>query len=368
MTYAAFYAIIMLPVMSLLSAFVLRRNLSVYQKLSADQISKGDTLGYEFTLTNNSFLLCTNVSVLFDADSAALVTDISDASFPIPPFRCNRLEYSVSAKYRGVYSVGVCEVILYDFLGIFKLRKKYAERLEFTVNPRITLIPSLPISSATQDAADVQNFLSDENYSVISDLRRYQPTDGYKKIHWKLSAKKGELISKNFQATQKTIIELIIDNSRIGGAKDSILALEDSMVEALVSVMAYCNEHDYPVQLYHMGSEISEAAKGSFEYLYATAAGMRFGEYGKFDEYFANYVRMQTDAASVGLFVQHISDGVVEAAKTLILFGNNVLVFVFSDDSHTKRNAAQLNELGVLCVRFDDTICSFQLGDGFHAK
>ena len=357
MTYVAFYAVLILPVMSLISTLILRKRFTVTEALSASEVAKGDTLQYVFTLTNNSFLLCTNVHIMFEADSTALTTDIKGRHFPVPPYKSHSLTFNVGTKYRGVYSVGVSDITLYDFLGIFKFRQKHDARLEFTVNPRVSPIASLPISSAEQDAADVHNFLQDENYSVVSDLRKYQPGDGYKKIHWKLSAKKGELISKNFQATQKTCIALIFDNSTVlGSSRDNALALEDSMVEALVSVMAYCSEQGFPIELYHMGTEPGEAASGNFDYLYTVAAGIRFGKFGSFGDYFANYVRMQTDAASMVLFLQKITDDVIAAVKMLLILGNNVIVFTFSTDPATQSGLSQLDELGVQCIRFNELI------------
>ncbi|MCL2853314.1 MAG: DUF58 domain-containing protein [Defluviitaleaceae bacterium] len=357
MTYVAFYAVLMLPVMSLISALVLRGRFAVTEALSAAEVAKGDSLEYIFTLTNNSFLLCTNVHVSLEADSTALVADATEKYFSIPPYKSHSLKFNVGTKYRGVYSVGIREITLYDFLGIFKFKQKHGGRIEFTVNPTVLSIPSLPISSAEQDAADAHNFLQDENYSIISDLRKYQPSDGYKKIHWKLSAKKGELISKNFQATQKTCIALVIDNSYIAvGSKESALALEDSMVEALVSVMAYCSGQGFPVKLYCMGNEPGEASTGSFEYLYTVAADLRFGKFGRFDDYFANHVRMQTEAASMVLFLQEITEDAAAAIKTTLLFGNNVIVFAFSNSSATQRGLTQLGELGVHCIRYEELL------------
>ena len=355
MTYVAFYAALILPVLSLALTHFLRSRFVVDEKLSAAEVTKGETLEYIFTLTNNSFMLCTNVSVSFEADKVALVSDINSNHFSVPPYKSHSLTFSVGTKYRGVYSVGVSDITLYDFLGLFKFKQKHGKKLEFIVNPKIAFIPSLPISSAAQDSADIRNFLQDENYSVISDLRKYQPGDGYKKIHWKLSAKKGELISKNFQATQMACTTLIFDNSYItSGSRDNALAVEDSMIEALVSVIAYCREHDLPVDLRFMGMEAGDSTSCGFDYLYSVAAGIRFGKFGRFGDYFVNQAKVQTEAISIVLFLQQISDDVIATVKAMLLFGNNIIAFVFSRDSSIQRGLAQLHDLGIYCISYGE--------------
>jgi len=357
MTYVAFYAALILPVVSLVSTLVLRGKFLIAQELSASEVAKGEALRYVFTLRNNSFLLCTNVQVLFDADNTALDVDMNGKHFPILPYKSRSFSFDIGTRYRGVYNVGVNSITIYDFLGLFRFRQPHTQKLEFVVNPAVRPLPSLPISSAALDAAEVHNFLQDENYSVISDLRKYQPTDGYKKIHWKLSAKKGELISKNFQATRQTSIALIIENSYITGARDAALVLEDSMVEALVSVMAYVSGQGHPLELYYMGTETGDAESGSFDYLYKLAAELRFGEFGRFDDFFSNIVSKHADASSAVLFVQDITDGSAAAVKTMLMFGCNVIVLVFSDNEPSlRRGIAQLEELGAQCIFYGDLV------------
>jgi len=355
MTYAAFYAALMLPLISLAATLVLRRKLVISEELSAYEVVKGGRVRYIFTLNNGSFLLCTNVHVSFGTSSPALEADADDGSFSVLPFKSRSVSFDVTTKYRGVYSVGAESITLYDFLGLFKFRQGYAGGVEFVVNPSVKPVSGLPMLAAVQDTAEARSFMQDENYSIISDLRKYQPTDGYKKIHWKLSAKKGELISKNFQITQRTSVSLVFDSSAVKGLHgEDAMKREDLMVEALVSVMSEVSGQSCPVELRIMGKDERGAQTGAFEYLYKVAAGIRFADYGRFDDYFANIVRMQSEASGMVLFLQHITDSTAAAIKTLVFFGCNVVVFAPAEDASEKDGIAKLEEMGVLCISYEE--------------
>jgi len=356
-TYTALYAILLLPLVSLISALILRTRYIVKEEFSTQEVMKGDTLQYVFTLTNDSFLLCANAHVSFEADREATDTDIADRNLVLLPYKSNKLTFNVRAKYRGTYRVGVKEITIYDFLGIFKFTQKRDVKLKFTVNPLVVAISELPILRAVQDAAETHNSRFEENYSVVSDFRKYQPTDSWKKIHWKLSANKGELISKNFHATQKAVVTMCIDNSNIKGSRGNALILEDTMIECLVSVAQYCSIRGFPVKLHYMGSETSDVETDNFSYLYAIAAGIKFEEYEGFGDYLADFAKMQTDAVSVYLFLQHITDDIIESVKALRLFGSSVVVFIFTEDSPMQRyGVQQLSEVGVQCIHFDSLL------------
>ena len=361
LTYAALYMIIILPILSLLLTLFLKRKFIVAEQLSEDRIIKGQKVQYSFTVKNDSFLPCTSVKVRFKANSAAVKTDFADKYFSILPFRSQEVLFSIDAVYRANCEVGVEDIVLYDFLGLFSFLQKHEKTLTLTVVPRVSPIESLPLQKADQGMENVKNFLQEEDHSTIADLRSYHPTDGYKKIHWKASAKKNELISKNFQSTKHSACAFIIDNSAIEG-EDSLL-LEDSMMEALVSALSYCSQRQFLCNLYYIGNEgdLAEGGiKGDFNYLYAHASDkIIFESKTNFDVYMRNFSRMQTDAENLIVFCKSISDDLYGTIRSLNLFGNNVIVFYFGEISkNTELKISSLNEMDVNCLDFDALLVS----------
>jgi len=166
-TYTALYAILLLPLVSLISALILRNRYIVKEEFNAQEIMKGEILQYTFTLTNDSFLLCTNAYVSFSADWEAMDTDITDQSLFLLPYKSSELTFNIYPKYRGTYRVGVKEITIYDFLGIFKFTQTRDVKLKFKVNPSVRPISDFPILRTIADATETNNSLYDENYSVV---------------------------------------------------------------------------------------------------------------------------------------------------------------------------------------------------------
>ena len=353
-TYMALYVVLTLPILSLSLTILSRRRFTVEEHLTANNITKGETVQYIFNVKNNSFLPCTSVRVRFKSNSSAIVTDFVDQYFAIWPYKSHEIVFNISAKYRGNYEIGVLNIVLYDFLGLFRFEQKHDKALMLTVNPRVLDITGgLPLATANSGMENVKNLMMEEDYAIISDLRKYQPTDGYKKIHWKASAKKNELISKNYQNTRRNSTTLLVDNSLIRGDEEYSAALEDMIMEACVSSLSYCIKQQQVCALYYIGGETEEGVTGNFDYLYAVASGIGFGSHENFDTYLINYSKMQVDAENLLIFVQDISDTVYAVAQSLSIFGNNVIIFYFKElkeGDMVKIN--RLAEMHIHCIDF----------------
>ena len=346
-TYMALYVVLVLPLISFALTALSRRQFSVQEHITQDNIIKGETVQYIVKVTNNSFLPYTSVRVRFKANSAAVTADFNDIFFSIWPYRYHEIVFNVSAKYRGNYEIGVLNIMVYDFLGLFRFEQKHDHTTVLMVRPKVLDITPLPLTKADSGMENVKNFTAEEDYAVISDLRKYQPTDGYKKIHWKASAKKNELVSKNYQNTKRNSVVLLLDNS----ATD--IATEDMMMEAYVSTLSYCTRQLFSCALYFMGDEENEGAVGSFDYLYTIATKIRFAHEDMFDAYLLSYSKMQADADNVLIFAQGITDTVFTTAQTMSHFGNSVIIFYFRElwDYEYER-IGNLHDMGISIIDF----------------
>ncbi|MCL2402011.1 MAG: DUF58 domain-containing protein [Oscillospiraceae bacterium] len=352
MTYVALYAVLILPMVSLGLALIFKRQFTITEALSAEYVAKGEIVQFKFVVKNNAFLPWTCIQARLETHSFGLHIDSAEKYFSIRPYKSNEVIFDISAQYRGSYKVGVSNILIYDFLGLFKFKQKHDKTLEFIVTPRVIDLSFLPLDSVIQDAAADKNHRHDEDYSVIADLRKYLPTDGYKKIHWKVSAKKNELISRDFQETEKNAAVLLVDNSVMGADRFENLALEDAMVEALVSAMAYCSRRGFPISLRCLADE-DASFTADFDYLYRTASALEFGDFGGFNEHLKKYTNLYGGPMNLIIFIQDIDASVFASLRLLRLFGNNIIVFYF-DEAKQHDEINQLRELNVHCVNFQE--------------
>jgi len=359
MTYFALYAVLILPLFSLAltlisrirvgkrknqRALFLKDCFTVSENLTPNYVTKGETVWYKLYVKNNSFLPCVFAKVRFQADTRALKVSHMEQSFSVPPKGRREVTFQILARYRGNYEIGVDTIVFYDLLGLFRFRQKLDKKLIFTAVPRIRPISFLPLDATASDLSVSRNYIQDEDYSIISDLRKYQPTDSHRRIHWKASAKKSELISKNFGETERSSAVLYMDNTKTS------LPREDAMMEALASVLAYCNQGGYAVSLRYFGSEDTDFST-DFPSLYDEVSHIKFQESGPFDDTLTHSVSPHRDAVNLVLFVQHLTEDVLSFVHDFGQFGSNAILFCFHDETEAD-TLKKLRDLNLTCIDF----------------
>jgi len=353
MTYMALYAVLMLPVLSFLFALISKRRLVISEKLNTDFITKEQVAKCKVTIHNKYFFPCTSVRIRFVADQVGLTLDHLEQRVLVPAFSSRGFIFQMTGNYRGTYEVGVVDLTFYDFLGLFAFKQKHHKKLTLTVTPRILPITALSLESVVQDAILSKSHMQGEDYSMISELRKYQPTDGYKKIHWKASAKRNELISKNFQATEWRAVGCFVDNSQIEGLQNDVLKQEDAMMEAVVSVMSYCFRLGYPISLHYLGAE-PVGATTNFTELYKKASLLPFGEFGDFKGLLDNYLNRSKDQTNLFIFAQKMDRGLLFTLRLLRLSGNPITLFLFEQIKDDM--IRELKTLEIHYIRFDEIV------------
>ena len=353
MTYMGVYAVLLFPILSFLLALISKRRFVVGGRLSADFIAKGQEVSYVVTIENAHFWPCTLVGVQFVGDEIGLMVDERQKHFAIRSFGKKELEFILSGNYRGTYEIGIKEVVLYDFLGLFKFKQKHDLKNMLTITPRILPIKGIAVEPVSQDEVISKRHMQGEDYSIVSELRKYQPTDGYKKVHWKASAKRGELISKNYQEAERCVVTFYINNSSEEGSREENLKLEDKMMEAVVSVMYYCNRFSHPISLNYIGGTEMEFTM-DFPYVYKIASGLPFEKEGSLAELLENYLRTNKEPMNLFIFSDKVSERLVATLQLLRMTKNDVSLFLFSQIK--EKEIRKLELMGIRCMYFYELI------------
>lgn len=92
-------------------------------------------------------------------------------------------------------------------------------------------------SRATEDAASP------------SDIRKWQDGDELKKVHWKLTLRKRELMVRTFEESARPDTLVIPDLSEITALQDQKLTLEDAICEAALGAAKAQLEAGFPVRM-----------------------------------------------------------------------------------------------------------------------
>ena len=118
-----------------------------------------------------------------------------------------------------------------------------------------------------------------EDVSSISDIRKYEYGDSFKKIHWKLSAKVNDLMVRNFETTSRTKYVVFLDLRKQGLPGELEAAFEDKFIEAAAAVVNYLLSNRISMDLVYHQRELIRLEgdnPGDFDGIYGVLAGVPF--------------------------------------------------------------------------------------------
>ena len=151
---------------------------------------------------------------------------------------------------RGVYPLGRLTVTVWDLFRIARYTKTLDTGLTVKVYPRL-----YPVRGLFPGASDIYRdaYASrgrNENQYTMQDIRPYRDGDSLKRVHWKVSARRGELFVKNYEKVTGTETALFIDmhegNYGYGDEAeeriiDTALSIVQSMIKRHVEMNVYIN-------------------------------------------------------------------------------------------------------------------------------
>lgn len=313
-SYAFFYTILAMGLISLTSVLLAPFVLKIDEGAEKTFIFKNEPLIYKASVKKMRFtgFFYPRVSYTFHRNGAIAYEQESEGV------------YLVRFPYRGVYNIGIKRVYVTDFLGLFKgsLRGKSIHKV--TVYPQRIEDFSINHDGAVLSKSASNLNLYSDSYSDIYDVRKYYPSDDYKKIHWKLSAKKNEFIVKNFQASELARTYAYIDTRKLPLKGETKLRFEDMVTAYAAAAVDCCIAEQKPLRLIYGGdaSDILEVDSSQVEAL-NLLAGLEFDK----PSFLPETLNGLQDAENVLIFLSHMDELYFNALWSVLRY--NLVIYCF---------------------------------------
>ena len=353
------YALIALPLASLLFAFVTLYGLGVVQKAGSAVVVKGEPNQYFITLHNRIRIGFGAVRCLFLGEHFAIETDVSEQLIDIRPFM-KPYEFPVdfTVKYRGVYQLGLGYLEVTDFLGLFRLKRKVSAKFEIVAYPRIVSLEHMQLAIHLLSKAPANLSVAQEDYADYTDVRPYEPSDPIKKVHWKLTAKRGEWIVKNYQSSVLNSMAILLDANKRPLPYENSVKLEDTMMEHAVAVLRYCLRQQMPVDLL-FGRNVRETGRhiGDFDAMYNVMANLSFAndDFSVYDA-LSGYLNETSRNVNVVILTSVLDMALYDRILNAVRFGHYIAVMYFvpekwAADRESNAVFSRLQASGLNCVK-----------------
>lgn len=155
-----------------------------------------------------------------------------------------KIRIDLSSNHCGNIHIIIKKIILFDFLHIWKKRKKLSLHKVITVVPQIhdtgiNLINKVYTNDASVDSEKYSKEKKGEDVSEVFEIRDYRRGDKPNRIHWKLSQKLDQVMIKEFSEPLKdSIAFLLYPYCKEKG--EVLLHLVDGFLESIITLSNSC--------------------------------------------------------------------------------------------------------------------------------
>jgi uncharacterized protein (DUF58 family) len=195
-------------VVALVSALIFvswRPQLSVVRTVDPDRVMRGESSRVTLHISNASRFFGASV-VARDRCGGRLV--------PVPlvrlrPGRVTTVSYLVPTTRRGVVPVGPLEITRRDPLGLVGVVRRYGDFAQVWVRPRVHTIAAVPVGLSRSMDGRIDRV--PHGSITFAALREYVVGDDLRSVHWRTSARVGELMVREHVDTSLPRVIVLLD-------------------------------------------------------------------------------------------------------------------------------------------------------------
>jgi uncharacterized protein (DUF58 family) len=222
-----------------------RPRLSVSRAAEPDRVTRGEPCTQTLTVHNSSRL---RAATLIAQDTCGPVT------VPVPllrlrPGRDTSVRYPVPTGRRGVVVLGPLRVSRRDPLGLVNVARTHGGTAQVWVHPRTYPLVAVPVGVARSLDGRVDRV--PHGTITFDTLREYVIGDELRKVHWRTSARVGQLMVREDLDTSLPRIVVLVDDRRAAyrDVADDGSDNFESVCEAAASVLVAAVRADLVVEL-----------------------------------------------------------------------------------------------------------------------
>jgi len=145
---------------------------------------------------------------------AALSVRIPGRALSLRPGEQQSWSVPVSLSRRGHHRIDPMVIRTGDPLGLFEAYATVGPGITIVVTPRMEALPMLQLPSAMAEGTSARPERAFQTTPLVTGVRPYVPTDAFNRIHWRSSARHGELQVKEFEIQRTADLWIYLDLDR----------------------------------------------------------------------------------------------------------------------------------------------------------
>lgn len=313
--------------LSIISIIYIKLNFRVSQRIKSKHLFKNEKLGYEISINKKVTTYISRITYEFYNGQKLNYKESGGNN------ACLK-KYEINFPYRGVYKIGLKSITVNDFFGLFKISIKPDVLTEVYVYPSPAGSVMIKYTDEVQHNITQKKYGS-EDYTSVADIRQYIESDNARRIHWKLSAKRGELLVKNYDNLEPKPMILALDTFCLDMHPYSRSFVEDRMVSYILTALMDFSEKRIPIDFLY-GREPEEryliAAEDSIDNALYLLASINF----KYEEPVLpeklRAFKIGTENRNIFVYTANFCIDIFNELKELTECGHSVFLYSFIID------------------------------------
>lgn len=351
-SYALFYLAIFIPIISFLYTLYVYVRFKIYQSMENGIVVKGDWNNYSFEIANEDFISYRNVRVNFLYGKSTIRKTEESMEYSLLPSDKEKIETKLRCNYRGEYSVGVDSIQVTDFLYLFSITYPVTSKLKVLVLPRVLELEQLGIAPSL---IDIKNPVQNSNVveeELDTEIRKYNPGDNKKRIHWKASAKMKELFSRKYYKISKAEVVLFMDLTKIKKEDDlNVVIAEDKIIESILAIANYYASRGTASHIIYDMNGIRQMPiynKSDFNVFYKTCVKIKFEAKTSVSELIERRLHRGDDGVFYVTATTKLTNELYLKSLHVLSGGNRLCILLISNDvsETTKRLIDDIKKTG----------------------
>jgi uncharacterized protein (DUF58 family) len=227
--------LLVLPLFSALAAGRARYRLSCVRSISPPRVAAGQSALVRVHLENVS-RLPTGLLLAEDAIPYALGTRPRYVLNGIERGGSRELTYPLRSDLRGKFVIGPLEIRIADAFGLVELGRSFSSRTTFLVTPRVVPLPRAVVTGSWLGDGDrrARSAAAAGEDDVVP--RAYRDGDELRRVHWRSTARYGELMVRREEQQWRNRVLLLLDTRRGAHAGSGAASSFEFAVSAAASI------------------------------------------------------------------------------------------------------------------------------------
>ncbi|MGH3155700.1 MAG: DUF58 domain-containing protein [Streptosporangiaceae bacterium] len=240
--------VLLLPLLAALAAGRTQYRLSCVRLINPQRVAAGQTVRVVLRIENVSRL----PTGLLLAEDTVPYTLGSRPRFVLEQIErggTRELDYPLRSDVRGKFAVGPLNLRVADAFGLMELSRSFSGTSTLVISPKIVPLPGSAIPASWLGDGEGRARVAAMAGNDDAGTRPYRDGDELRRVHWRSTARHGELMVRREEQQWRNHAVLLLDTRRLMHAGDGAASSFEFAVSAAASIGVHLAMHGFDGQL-----------------------------------------------------------------------------------------------------------------------